>query len=237
MDPIASPDVSNDKARQLPPESLIEVFFHKMSQSIGALSAALEVGSMSRDPAQLRAAIDHGMPQMERLLWLFDVTRRFFATDFRANSCLVSVRKCLEDAVKDALPLAESAQISLETAISRDAMVLANPAHLRDAIENVLITSIREGNPGSKVSIEVSERDDRCCVLICDETPYGDSTAQSIFDPFPAGTDTVGQKSADLDLALSRTIVRAFDGDLTMEPRVNGLRQFVILLPLAPPNS
>ncbi|MFL6437782.1 MAG: sensor histidine kinase [Terriglobales bacterium] len=237
MDPIASPDVSNDKARQLPPESLIEVFFHKMSQSIGALSAALEVGSMSRDPAQLRAAIDHGMPQMERLLWLFDVTRRFFATDFRANSCLVSVRKCLEDAVKDALPLAESAQISLETAISRDAMVLANPAHLRDAIENVLITSIREGNPGSKVSIEVSERDDRCCVLICDETPYGDSTAQSIFDPFPAGTDTVGQKSANLDLALSRSIVRAFDGDLTMEPRVNGLRQFVILLPLAPPNS
>jgi K+-sensing histidine kinase KdpD len=237
MDPIAAPDVSNNKAPQLPPESLIEAFFHKMSQSIGALSAALEVGSMSRDPAQLRAAIDHGMPQMERLLWLFDVTRRFFATDFRANSCLVSVRKCLEDAVNDALPLAESAQISLETAISGDAMVLANPNHLRDAVENVLITSIRESNPGSKVSIEVSERENQCCVLVCDEIPYRDSTAQSIFDPFPAGSECVGERSANLDLALSRRIVRAFDGDLTLEPRANGRRQFVILLPFAARNS
>ena len=237
MDPTAAPDFSYNKGPQLPPESLIEAFFHKMSQSIGALSAALEVGSMSRDPAQLRAAIDHGMSQMEPLLWLFNVTRRFFATDFRANSCLVSVRKCLEDAIKDALPLAESAHISLETVISGAAMVLANPNHLRDAVENVLITSIRESNPGSKVTIEVSERDDRCCVLVCDQTPYRDSTAQSIFNPFPAGTDTVGQRSANLDLALSRRIVRAFDGDLTLQPRANGRREFVILLPFAAPNS
>jgi signal transduction histidine kinase len=237
MDLTTAPDLSPKKAPQLPPESLIEAFFHKMSQSIGALSAALEMGSMSDDPKELRAAVEHGMPQMERLLWLFEVSRRFFATDFRANSCLVSVRKCLEEATNDALPLADSAQVTLSTTISRDAEVVANPTYLRDAFENVLTTSIREIKPGSKINIELLVTDSQCCVLIGDETLYQPGTAEAAFDPFPAGTDTVGQRSANLDLALSRRIMRAFDGDLTVEQRANGMRQFVILLPLAAPNS
>jgi signal transduction histidine kinase len=236
MNPTA-PDLSPKKAPQLPPESLIEAFFHKMSQSIGALYAALEMGSMSDDPKELKAAIEHGMPQMERLLWLFEVSRRFLGTDFRVDSCIVSLRKCLEEATKDALPLAESAQVNLSTTISRDAEVVANPTHLRDALENVLTTSIRESKPGSKVNVELSATDNQSRVLIADETPYRPRTAESAFEPFPAGTDTIGERSANLDLALSRRIVRAFDGDLSMEPRANGMRQFVILLPLAAPNS
>jgi signal transduction histidine kinase len=237
MDPTTAPDLNLKEAPQLPPESLIEAFFHKMSQSLGALYVALEMGSMSDDPKELRAAVEHGMPQMERLLWLFEVSRRFFGTDFRVASCIVSVRKCLEEATNDALPLADSAQINLATTISGDATVVVNPTHLRDALENVLTTLIRESKPGSKVTVELSVTDDQSCVLIGDETPYRPGTAESAFDPFPAGTDTIGERSANLDLALSRRIVRAFDGDLTLKPRANGMRQFVILLPLAAPNS
>jgi len=237
MDPAAAPDLSVKKAARLPPESLIEAFFHKMSQSIGALYAALEMGSTSHDPTELRALVEHGISQMERLRWVFEVSRRFFGTDFRVGACAVSIRKCLEEATNDALPLADSAQINLSTTISGDATAVVNPTHLRDALENVLTTLIRESKPGNKINIELSVTDDQSCVLIGDEGPYCPGTAESAFDPFPAGTDAAGERSANLDLALSRRIVRAFDGDLTLKPRANGMRQFVILLPLAPPHS
>jgi signal transduction histidine kinase len=232
-----SRDLRGEDTPQLPPESLIERFFHKLSQPIGALSAALEMGLMSDDPKELRVAVENAMPQMERLLWLFEATRRFFGTDFGAGSLVVSLRECLEAAIKDMLPLAESAQIELLTRVSGDATVMVNPAHLRDAIENVLTRSIRESDAGSKVNIELAMTNNQCCIVIADETRCPPGVAESAFDPFPPGIDITRERPGNLDLALSQSIVRAFDGDLTLEPRANGMRQFVILLPLAEPNS
>ena len=220
------------KALQLPSESLIETFFHKLSQPIGALHGCLELGLLKDDSTELKAAVQAAMLQAERLMWLFQVTRKFFATDFRANSRAISLRECLENALSNSKPLAHSAHVSLCTEITHDIIVTADPVYLRDAFENLLARSIRDAVPENRIAVELIAGKPGC-VRICNELPYSLEAADQAFDPFPRGIEVAPGKAGSLDLAFSRQILRAFGGDVRLCPSSRGTQQFEITLPAA----
>lgn len=216
----------------LPPETLIEAFFHKLSQPIGALYGSMELGMMSDNPEDCRVALQKGMQHVERLLWLFRVTRTFFGTDFQAGARLVSIRESVDGAAKNCFPLADSANVRLSRMHVPDVRVLANPDHLRQAIENVFVSSIRSGGSG-ELSIAGEVLDRKVIILVGDQSPFSGRSSDSHFEPFPPGVDVSPEKPGNLDLALSRRILRAIGGDLSVGPSPHGTRQFEIVVPSA----
>jgi signal transduction histidine kinase len=215
----------------LAPENLAESFFHKLSQPIGALYASLELGLMSDDSKQLKAAIEAGLTQLERLRWLFQAAREFFTIDFAAKERKVSLRECVEAAVKDAEPLAESRQVHFSFSAREDAEVLADPVYLRDAIENVLSRCVRNSAPGAKISLRVAIQANANSVVISDQVRFDSQSSHSVFEPFPPGVQIGPGQPGNLDLALSQKIIQAFGGELTLKASSTGTDQFEITLP------
>src|SRR5690242_17413705 len=135
----------------LPPENLAESFFHKLSQPIGAIYASLEVGLMSDDARQLKAAIEAGLTQLEVLRWLFQIARQFLATDFCVRARSISLRECIAIAVNDWRPLADAKEITFLISAPQDSHVLADPIYLRDAVGNLLSRSVRSSHRTSVI--------------------------------------------------------------------------------------
>ncbi len=215
----------------LPPENLAESFFHKLSQPIGALYASLELGLMSDDPKQLKAAIEAGLKQLERLRWLFQAAREFFTIDFAAKARKVSLRECAEAAVKDAEPLAESRQVHFSFLGKEDGEVLADPVYLRDAIENVLSRCIRNSAPGAEISLQIAIQRTSSCIVISEEVRFNSQSGENVFEPFPPGVQIGPGQPGNLDLTLSQRIIHAFGGELMLKASSAGTNQFEISLP------
>lgn len=216
---------------ELPPENLIERFFHKLSQPIGAAFASLELGLTSDDPTQLRSAMEASLTQLERLRWLFQVAREFFATDFCARALCISIRECVEAAVKDLRPLAEANGVSMAISLKQDSQVLADPVYLRDAIENVLSRSIRNNAQASAINLEVFASGDTAYIQLSDQNPYDAESADKMFEPFPPGVQIGPAEPGNLDLAFSQRIIRAFGGSLELRSTAKGMNCFAIALP------
>ena len=220
-----------DKPSPLPPENLAESFFHKLSQPIGALYASLELGLMNDDPKQLKAAIEAGLTQVDRLRWLFQAAREFFTIDYCAKTRNVSLRECVSAAVNDTKPLAESKEVRFSLSLGEDAQVLSDPVHLRNALENVLSRSIRNSLAGTEVKLELAADSATARVRISDQSSFDSAAAELIFEPFPPGVQIGPGQPGNLDLALSRKIIRCFGGDVELRSTADGTNCFEIALP------
>lgn len=215
----------------LPPENLAESFFHKLSQPIGAMYASLELGLMSDDAKQLKSAIEAGLTQLERLRWLFQIAREFFATDFGARARVVSLRECIQAAVSNSLPVAEAKKIRFVISGDQDSQVLADPVYLRDAIENLFTWCVRKNPNAAAITVKLLFPAGRTQIEISDEASYDPESAPNIFEPFPPGVQIEPGESGNLDLALSQRIIRAFAGDVELRATATGKNCFRVVLP------
>ncbi len=221
-----------EKPSPLPPESLAESFFHKLSQPIGALYASLELGLASDDPKQLKSAIEAGLTQVERLRWLFQVAREFLTVDYSARARTLSLRECSQTALNDAMPLAESKGVRFSISVDQDEQVLADPVHLRNAIENVLSHCVRSNSAGAEIKLRITNRDNRAQIQISDQSRFNAESADGIFQAFPPGAQIGPGQSGNLDLALSQRIFRCFGGEIELRATPEQTNCFEITLPL-----
>lgn len=232
-----SPNRSNSLVENpvLPEENLAESCFHKLSQPIGAMYASLELGLMSDDATQLKAAIEASLTQLHRLRWLFQIARQFFATDFCARARSISLRECIDAAVSDSRPLAEENDVTIYISVKQDSQVLADPVYLRDAVENLLSWCIRNSAQRSAINFEVFADGSTAHVELSDQNRYDAQSAKNVFEPFAPGVQIGPGESGNLDLALSQRIIRAFGGNLELRASPNGTNCFGITLPLCNP--
>jgi two-component system sensor histidine kinase SenX3 len=215
----------------LPPENLAESFFHKLSQPIGAIYASLELGLMSDDAKQLKAAIEAGLTQLERLRWLFQIAREFFATDFCARARSISLRECIQTAVNDSRPLAEAKKISFVVSADEDLHLLADPGYLCDAIENLVNWCIRKSPHTGVIKVAALGSAATAQIEISDDSSYYPELASNIFEPFPPGVPIRPGESGNLDIALSQRIIQTFGGEVELRATPNGKNCFRIVLP------
>jgi Signal transduction histidine kinase len=219
----------------LSPESLIEVFFHKLSQPIGALNIGLELAAMSNDPTRHKAAIFSGLEQVQRLNWLFGVMRTFFADDFTHGCERLSFNSVLHNAVQNCRPAADSRQVEVLAELGSNLSLTAHPHHLGHALENLLANAIRCSQPGGTVRISASCEHSTVVATIADDSHWLPEEVANIFDPFPAGVEVLPDKPNNLDLCLSRRIIQAYGGDLSARSNPGGTRVFAVTLPSACP--
>jgi signal transduction histidine kinase len=207
---------ANQDSGLLTPESLIEVFFHKLSQPLGTLYGTLELASMSSEPARHKAAIASGLEQIEKLKWLFQIMRRFFGEDFTQDCERVSLKSILEDAVQNCRPLADDRGVAIRCKLENELLVLANPRHLAHALENLLAHSIKSSKSGGTVQIEARCEESLIIARIADDAQWNPEQVANMFDPFPPGKELLPGDADHLDTCLSRRIIQAYGGDVAV---------------------
>lgn len=117
--------------------------------------------------------------------------------------------------------------------------VMATPALLRRAVDNVLDNALRFTPSGGAIGVTLNQRAETAELAISDSGPgVPEAALARIFDPFHQVDEARSRQQAEdhhsgLGLAISRRVVQQHGGDMRAEPADGGGLRVVIQLPLA----
>ncbi len=144
--------------------------------------------------------------------------------------------------VKRALSLNElsSARRAVRIFVSSKCETLilrADPLKITQVIDNLLSNAIKFSNRGSSVEIEIEVQSKRVCLSVRDEG-LGISVERlgKIFEPFEsAEPDWASNKGGmGLGLTVSKRIIEAHDGHISVESSPGNGSKFTVVLPIRP---
>ncbi|WP_245638276.1 sensor histidine kinase [Altererythrobacter ishigakiensis] len=135
-------------------------------------------------------------------------------------------------------PLARRKSIQIELLASSDAEVMGKPGQVQQVLANLVSNSVKFTQSGS-VTIEVRhpQAAEANWTFVVSDTGIGigEKRIERIFEPFDtSGADSLGKSvGAGLGLSITRDIVDAMDGQITVESNPGWGTTFTIEMPLA----
>ena len=117
-----------------------------------------------------------------------------------------------------------------------DASVDADPARLRQVLENLVSNAIKFSTEG-EVILTTTRRDGECVVAVADSGPgIKDSVRSRLFVPYAdLNTRAVGgDQSRGLGLSICKFLVELHGGSIDVRNRAEGGAEFAVRLPLSP---
>lgn len=143
----------------------------------------------------------------------------------------------LANVVEDCAALAPDLAISRE--ITPDVIVAADPILLEQALQNLANNALKYNRPLGSIRFTLTANSPTARITVSNTGP-GISAADRlrVFERFYRGDPARrrdGTSGAGLGLSLSREILRAHGGDLTLTPHTEEWTEFVAILPLTAP--
>jgi signal transduction histidine kinase len=151
----------------------------------------------------------------------------------------VDTARVVREALRQTRPLVEEARMTVEESVAPDLPpVLADQAHLTRSVQNLLTNATKYAAGGGWIGVRAwgGERSGRPRVFIqvSDRGPgIAEHDLPLIFDPFYQGKVDGGVKGkgVGLGLSLARDIIRAMDGDISVDSEPGKGAAFTIDLP------
>lgn len=117
--------------------------------------------------------------------------------------------------------------------------VLADPALLRQVLDNLISNAIKYAPPGSTVTVAAQHQQDAWRISVHDEGPgITEADSQHLFQAFArlSALPTGGEKSTGLGLSITRRIVEAHGGHIDVDSEPGHGSCFWFTLPDMPPS-
>ena len=129
----------------------------------------------------------------------------------------VSGGDAIQDVVDRLTPLATQKGLSLSAVASVDSPCWADPVRLRQVLTNLVANAIKYSETG-QIEARATGSDGMCCIEVTDQgVGIAEEELDSIFEAFDSGSSGAGRRdSSGLGLAISRCLVEAMDGELTV---------------------
>jgi signal transduction histidine kinase len=193
------------------------------------LSDKLTEGQRSR-LERMKSRVDDLLKLIHTWLRVISVDMEKLKETFRP----VSVPSVIARAVESVQPHAARKAIDIVTSVKEPlGFVVGDEGTLTEALINVIGNAIKYSRSGSKVHVESEEKENSILVSVSD-AGVGISQADLpfIFDDFYRGdSDQAVEKGHGLGLAISRRIVEAHNGTISVESELGKGSAFVIRLP------
>lgn len=147
----------------------------------------------------------------------------------------------LADAVERAVSLIrlrlEENRLELTTTACGGTMAWTDPDRLQQVLLNLLTNAMKFTRPGGRIAVECERAGERVLIRVRD-TGVGIAADQHerVFEPFvqlPSELSEGEQGGVGLGLAISRDLVRAMGGELTLESTPGAGSTFTVELPVA----
>lgn len=141
----------------------------------------------------------------------------------------------LERRVDDQRLLAEAKQMRLELERPVEPLwVEADSTRLEQVVSNLLSNAVKYGEPGTPIRVVLSAGEREVCIQVRDQG-QGIPTAElpRVFQPFArtSARPTGGESSTGLGMAISRKLVEAHGGSISVESTVGEGSSFRVCLP------
>jgi len=215
---------------------------HEMRTPLNAVIGFTQLLRLAPDgigPAQVAQYTDHVLRASEHLLGLINDLldlQRFDEGRLTLQPRALSL-KALVDATFALLePLAQRHGVALQNGVDAHAWVQADAQRLRQVLINVVSNAIKYNRSGGWVCINLAASDAARWVLAVEDTGSGLSQAQLrlLFQPFERlGQESSGIEGSGLGLVISRRLVDAMGGELTLMSAPAAGTQVRIALPRA----
>jgi signal transduction histidine kinase len=205
---------------------------HEFGNVLGGAQGLLEYAAQSRDPAEVRQALEVCARSLQRAGHIVENLKSF------TREAPLERRPCdLAQVVADSLaliaPECRKARIEVVTEADPLPAVLADPARLQQVFLNLELNALRAMAPGGRLSVRLNAPDGSVRVAFADTgCGIGPEEIPRLFEPrFTTRADGGG---LGLGLAVSRRIVHAHGGTIQVESAPGAGATFTVLLPRAP---
>jgi PAS domain S-box-containing protein len=188
-------------------------------------------GDQQRRLESVLRAGRHLLDLINEVLDLSRIESEDFSLQLQSVNLAESVNTCL-NLVQ---PLADGSAVQLPTAALPACTVQADPRALEQVLMNLLSNAIKYNRPHGTVHISQHEENNQVVLAIRDEG-LGLSTEQqaALFQPFNRlGAERTRIEGSGLGLVISRDLMRAMGGMLTVQSQLGQGAVFSLVLPLA----
>jgi signal transduction histidine kinase len=145
---------AEDESRQL-----VSDLFHQLSQPLTTLCCSLELTLLQNStPEQYSELVNRALDQAERVSWLATALRELFdAGQPGPDLEVLELRRVVQDAVSDLLPVAESAGVEVRYLLRSACWVWFDAQRLRQGLFHLLGSAVAWGGRDAVLQIELEE--------------------------------------------------------------------------------
>lgn len=207
--------------------------------TINSLASYLAEGYEDIDPAFFIKALDnikdsskHALTLIEELLDITVIESGKFELKRECYQYIQFVKDII--AVDSIMANKKNISISLETELN-DLKICFDINKIEQVLNNLITNAIKFSHPGSSITVYVTREKDILYTTVTDEGQgIPEEEIEHIFIPFKRSStrSTNGEKSTGLGLAITKRIILAHGGELTVESELGQGSSFTFSLPV-----
>jgi heavy metal sensor kinase len=215
---------------------------HELKTPVAILKSTLQsLAQRSRTPDEYRAGVEGALEDTLRLEKLVHSMLRLARAEQRASGSLrgdleeIDLTGTCEMAIAHLTPLAESRHIELEFNRHAEPKLRADAEDLELVWRNLLQNAIQYSPSDTTVQMTISRNGDHAEVAVCDRgAGIPQEQVERIFDRFHRADTSRARNTGGygLGLAISKAIVEAYGGNITVETAVGSGTTMTVRLPL-----
>lgn len=221
-------------------ENFAAIVSHELRSPLAAVQQNLMLLTAELSPViseGQKARLERAMSRLDEMLRTLQTWLRAFSADLgkiREQFRPTSIPTVIAKAAESVEPYARRKEIEIVTSVQEPlGPVWGDEGTLVEALTNLVGNAVKYSFAGSRVQVDASEQGGRVVISVrdegvgipLDELPY-------IFGDFYRGkAGKADQTGAGLGLAITRQIVRAHDGTITVESSPGQGSTFVVTLP------
>ncbi len=211
---------------------------HDLRNPIGSMAMASELllNNLQSEDKELAAIILRQIKSLDRIVGDLLDTTRVESGQLRFEYREVDLGPILIDAVE--LHRTSSKAHKLTLIVSDGKLsVKCDAGRILQVINNLLSNAIKYSPSGGEVRLEVVKNHNNLLMSVSDQgIGIADNDLSGIFKPFQRSSATIGTiPGIGLGLSVSRHIVEAHGGTLTVESQLGAGSTFHVRLPIDPP--
>jgi signal transduction histidine kinase len=234
-------DAAHDAIRSR--DDVLSIVSHDLRNPLSSLMMGIQHLTMSLPaeprPSSLANSLGimlHSAKHMSRLIDELLELASMHAGQLKLEYSDASLSELVHDALEMMKPQAEQKRVSLRTHEQDAAMRLrCDPERVLRALGNLLGNAIKFSEPGGSVMLAVDQVGDHARFSVSDRAGgIRPEDLSSLFEPYWRGRKT-GRKGTGLGLYITRAIVDAHAGKLSVESTLGVGSTFAFVLPLEAP--
>jgi len=228
------------REREIMRENFAAIVSHELKSPLGAVQQNLF--AMTRDSStasdeqkqrleKMKTRIDDLMKLIHKWLLGISVDMESIKETFEP----VSLATCIEKAVESTTPEAVRKDIGVAVAVHEPIrLVLGDEVSLTEDLVNILGNAIKYSHVGTEVAVSAEEKNGRIVVTVTDSgVGIAEEDLPMIFDGFyRAESGKAAAGGVGLGLAITRRIIEAHEGSVSVHSELGKGSTFVLSLPV-----
>ena len=227
------------RERDLLREHFAAIVSHELKAPLAAIQQnvfVLERELASAATPDQRDRLARIKTRMADLIQMVDTWRRGVSVDIdaiKARQVPVSVRVPIDKAVESAMIYATRKAVSISVSVPDPApQVRGDQGTLTEAVVNILGNAVKFSRDGGRIDVTADAQGEQVRISVADHgVGIAPDDLPHVFDAFYSHPGTAGERGSGLGLAVSRRIVEAHGGTITVQSTPGQGSTFVIVLP------